>query len=102
MGKFLESIAKDTKKIGRFAALIIVLYVAGSISMNMSSPELSPDVIVAMAKVEGMTYDKIISLTQDLSNASADRKMDLVKAWLQLAGYAIMFYFLVNKSPQKP
>lgn len=66
---FLQSLAQDTKKIGRFAALIIILGVAGAISISVAFEK--PD----MAK-------------------------DILEKWMTLAGYAVMFYFLVNKPQQ--
>lgn len=58
---FFNTLAKDTKKIGRFAALLIILGVAGGISVTVavSTPEKTDAILdgwMELAKIAVMFY----------------------------------------------
>ena len=58
---FLNTLAKDTKKIGRFAALLIILGVAGGISITVavSTPDKTDSILdgwMELAKIAVMFY----------------------------------------------
>jgi hypothetical protein len=68
MSEIIKSLMGDTKKLGRILALVIILGIAGGISLNITSS---------------------IASKEDVSICKA-----ILDQWIDLAKIAIMFYFM--------
>lgn len=69
----MKSLAKDTKKIGRFAALLIILGVAGGISVTMAvtDPEQAEGILsqwMDLAKIAVMFYFAVSAISKTMTD----------------------------------